>query len=75
MKKNVSRRCMSHDESPFLDLGDLQGWLAAVGSALKRSSELLMLPESRDIVGYTVPETGVENFELALQYVIGILEE
>ena len=40
---------MPRDESPFLDLGGLQGWLAAVGSALRRSSELLMLPESRDI--------------------------
>lgn len=40
---------MSRDESPFLDLGDLQGWLAAMGSALKHSSELLMLTELRDI--------------------------
>lgn len=48
-EKNVSGRCMSHDESPFLDLGELQGWLAAMGSALKHSSELLMLPESRDV--------------------------
>ena len=36
---------MSRDESPFLDIGDLQGWLAAMGSALKHGSELLMLPE------------------------------
>lgn len=52
---------MSRDESPFLDLGDLQGWLAAVDS--QRSSELLMLPESRDICQiYDYLETGVENF-------------
>lgn len=44
-EKNVSGRCMSRDESPFLDIGDLQGWLAAMGSALKHGSELLMLPE------------------------------
>ena len=48
-KKNVYGRYMQCDESPFLDSGGPQGWLAPVELALKCGSELLMLPESRNI--------------------------
>lgn len=58
----------------FLSTKGPQGWLPAVGLAFKYSSEL-MLPESRNVFGNAVPEKGMENFELVLQYITEISEK